>query len=169
MTVRELGERGLRELLGRYGLGLGLCESDCEIPGSYWGAPEAGLIGDKVFASEETPVHSVLHEACHYLCMTPARRVALHTDAGGDYDEENCVCFMQIILANALAGFGQARMLRDMDSWGYSFRLGSAAAWFSSDAGDARARLRRWGLLDASDQPTWRVRSQESLREVCFA
>ncbi len=29
-------------------------------------------------------------------------------------------------------------MCRDMDEWGYSFRLGSAANWFAEDAEDAR-------------------------------
>ncbi len=166
MRVRDAGARGLRELLGRFGLGLRLSEPGCEIPGSYWGAPEAGLVGDMVHASEETPVHSVLHETCHYLCMTPSRRLALHTDAGGDYDEENCVCFMQIVLASSVCGFGQTRMLTDMDTWGYTFRLGSAAAWFSRDAEDARGRLRVWGLLDERDQPTWRVRGLDTERAI---
>ena len=34
-------------------------------------------------------------------------------------------------------------MMQDMDSWGYSFRLGSAQAWFERDAEDAR----HWLLL----------------------
>ena len=32
----------------------------------------------------------------------------------------------------------RARMWRDMDDWGYSFRLGSAQQWFEQDADDAR-------------------------------
>jgi hypothetical protein len=34
-----------------------------------------------------------------------------------------------------------------MDAWGYSFRLGSARAWFEQDAEDARAFLEARGLL----------------------
>jgi hypothetical protein len=45
-------------------------------------------------------------------------------------------------------------MCRDMDEWGYSFRLGSAAAWFEQDAKDARAWLIRHGLLDDNGQVT---------------
>ena len=36
--------------------------------------------------------------------------------------------------------------MRDMDDWGYSFRLGSTEAWFEADAEDARAWLDRAGL-----------------------
>ncbi len=32
---------------------------------------------------------------------------------------------------------GRERMCRDMDEWGYTFRLGSAARWFEQDAEDA--------------------------------
>jgi hypothetical protein len=34
-----------------------------------------------------------------------------------------------------------------MDTWGYTFRLGSAQAWFDNDAEDARAWLCARGLL----------------------
>ena len=44
---------------------------------------EAGLIGDALYLRPDTPVHSALHEACHYVCMDPARRAGLDTDAGG--------------------------------------------------------------------------------------
>jgi hypothetical protein len=51
------------------------------------------------------------------------------------------------VLADALPGFGHDRALADMDAWGYSFRLGSARAWFERDADDARAFLEARGLL----------------------
>ncbi|MDJ0828109.1 MAG: hypothetical protein QNJ16_21755, partial [Rhodobacter sp.] len=82
----------------------------------------------------------------------------LDTDAGSDDLEECAVCYLQILLADALAGLGRARMLADMDRWGYSFRLGSAAAWFAQDAEDARAWLARHGLIDADGEPTFRLR-----------
>jgi len=103
-------------------------------------------------------VHSALHEACHYVCMDDRRRLGLHTDAGGSYDEENAVCYLQILLADILPGVGRDRLLADMDAWGYSFRLGSARAWFEDDAADAREWLLGHGLIDAAGRPTWRLR-----------
>ena len=49
-------------------------------------------------------------------------------------------------------------MLADMDRWGYSFRLGSSAAWFETDAEDARAWLEQHGLIDTAGIPTFRLR-----------
>ena len=91
--------------------------------------------------------------------MTPARRGGLHTDAGGDYDEENAVCYLQILLADEIPGFGSERMVRDMDAWGYTFRLGSARAWFEQDAGDARDWLKKNGLLSPAGRPSFKLRS----------
>jgi len=45
------------------------------------GEREAGLIGAKIFARLDTPLHSVLHESAHFICMTPERRAGLDTDA----------------------------------------------------------------------------------------
>ncbi|MGB0513324.1 MAG: hypothetical protein ACPGJE_00630 [Wenzhouxiangellaceae bacterium] len=118
-----------------------------DIPGSYWGAPEAGLQNTQVFVRRDTPLHSVLHEACHWICMDGARRAALHTNAGGDYDEENAVCYLQILLADRIRGYSADACMADMDAWGYSFRLGSARAWFEHDADDAREWLERRGIL----------------------
>lgn len=147
-----------RALLLRYGLRTRLVATGASIPGSYWGAPEAGLIGNRLYLSAATPLHSLLHEACHYVCMSAQRRSGVHTNAGGDYDEENGVCYLQIVLAGLLARDGRARLCADMDTWGYTFRLGSALAWFERDAQDARQWLRAHALLDAADQPTWKLR-----------
>jgi hypothetical protein len=38
--------------------------------------------------------------------------------------------------------------MADMDAWGYTFRLGSAARWFDEDADDARRWLQSRRLLD---------------------
>jgi hypothetical protein len=81
--------------------------------------------------------------------MGDVRRAGLRTDAGGDYDEENAVCYLQIVLADRLPGVGRDRVLADMDAWGYTFRLGSARAWFERDAADARDWLARRGLPTA--------------------
>ena len=128
----------LEMLLDRYGLQLTLVAPDEVIPGSYWGDREAGLIGSKIFGRLDTPLHSVLHESAHFICMTPERRARLDTDAGGDHAEENAVCYLQILMAQVLPNVGRERMCRDMDEWEYSFRLGSAAAWFAEDAEDGK-------------------------------
>lgn len=145
-------------LLNRYSLDLKLVAPHELIPGSYWGESEAGLQGNRLFARLDTPVHSVLHEASHYVCMTPERRVGLDRDAGGDDPEENAVCYLQILLADELPGVGRARLCADMDAWGYSFRLGSARAWFEGDADDARIWLVDSGVIDGENRPTGALR-----------
>jgi hypothetical protein len=135
-----------RTLLDGFGLELVVVAAGTAIPGSYWGESEAGLIGSRVYARPDTPVHSVLHEAGHAICMGEARRASLATDAGGDFDEENAVCYLQIVLAGRLPDVGRERLMADMDAWGYTFRLGSARAWFEHDAADAAAWLRARGL-----------------------
>ena len=97
----------LAALLDRYGLGLALAAPEEVIPGSYWGGSEAGLRGDRLYARLDTPVHSVLHEASHYICMTPERRAGLDRDAGGDDLEESAVCYLQVLLAAELPGGGR--------------------------------------------------------------
>ncbi|MDE2296483.1 MAG: hypothetical protein KGL36_13655 [Gammaproteobacteria bacterium] len=154
----EVDPVDLAVLLARYGLQLERVVVGEPIPGSYWGDSEAGLLGDRLYVRADTPVHSLLHEACHYVCMTAERRTGLDTDAGGDFAEENAVCYLQIVLADQVPGFGRDRMLRDMDAWGYTFRLGSAVAWFTEDAADARRTLLDWGLLEPGGRPTFRCR-----------
>lgn len=158
MTVTELGGDALSGLLACYGLALVAVAAQAEIPGSFWGESEAGLIENRLYVRPDTPVHSALHETCHYVCMDSARRAGLHTDAGGDYAEEDAVCYLQVLLADRLPGVGRDRLLTDMDAWGYSFRLGSARRWFEQDAGDALAWLQRERLVDARGEPTWRLR-----------
>lgn len=145
-------------LLERFGLVLELAEQGSTIRGSYWGDEEAGLVGNVLIVRGDTPLHSILHEACHFICMDPLRRNGLNTDAGGDYDEENAVCFLQILLADELPEFGRDRMLRDMDTWGYTFRLGSARTWFREDAEDARQWLLCEGLITPAGKPAFCVR-----------
>ena len=145
-------------LLTRYNVVPTLVAARAPIPGSYWGEREAGLIGDRLYFRSDTPLHSVLHEASHFICMEPARRAQLERDAGGDYDEENAVCYLQILLAGELPGCGRERMCADMDAWGYTFRLGSARAWFERDADDARQWLIMHGVICAEGRINWTKR-----------
>jgi hypothetical protein len=149
----------LARLLQLFGVEIREHPAGAPLPGSYWGAPEAGLQGHLLHISEATPLHSALHEACHFICMDPARRSGLDTDAGGDDLEESAVCYLQILLADRLRGVGRDRLMDDMDTWGYSFRLGSARAWFAQDAEDARAWLQQQGLIDSESTITGRCRA----------
>lgn len=158
LTCADVGFDAIDAVFAPFGLRIERVPDAAPIPGSWFGDPEAGLIGDRLLLRGDTPVHSALHEGCHWICMDAPRRAVLHTDAGGDYDEENGVCYLQLLLAECVPGFGRARACADMDAWGYSFRLGSAQAWFERDADDARAWLRRHGVLDAAGQPSGRVR-----------
>lgn len=150
LAVADVDPAAIRTLLSRHGLDLHEVADGDPIPGSYWGEPEAGVIGGSVYARADTPVHSLLHEACHLIVAPPERRARIHTDASDSQEEEDAVCYLQVLLADQLPGVGRARLMADMDAWGYSFRLGSTRAWFEGDAEDARAWLAERGLLPGS-------------------
>ncbi|MDX2427272.1 MAG: hypothetical protein QNK22_01115 [Xanthomonadales bacterium] len=158
LRLDDIDTESVSSLLSRYGLVLTIVPADNEIPGSFWGDEEAGLIGSELLVRDDTPLHSVLHETCHYICMDQHRREGLDTDAGGDYDEENAVCYLQILLADRIEPFGRSRMFEDMDRWGYTFRLGSARAWFERDAEDAHVWLLQRKLIDRQSQPRFVLR-----------
>jgi hypothetical protein len=155
----DVDPEALVSLMARYGLHLDETREGEPIPGSYWGEPEAGLVADRIHARRDTPIHSILHETSHYVCMTPSRRAGLLRDAGSDDIEEAAVCYLQILLAESLPGVGSARMFRDMDDWGYSFRKGTTEAWFTEDSGDARDWLLARELIDESGAPLWKLRA----------
>jgi hypothetical protein len=158
LLCNEINLEHLLSLLARYGMVVKTVALNEQIPGSFWQPPEAGLVSNVLYVRDDTPLHSALHEACHYICMDRRRRQRLDTDAGGDYEEENGVCYLQILLAEHIADMGSERMFSDMDEWGYSFRLGSSRAWFQQDAEDAVAWLQRYGLIDNNKQPSWKLR-----------
>ena len=164
LLCSELDPAPLAALLARFGLSLERVADGAPIPGSWFGEPEAGIIARRVLVRGDTPVHSALHESCHLICMDAERRATLHTNAGGDYDEENAVNYLEITLGTLLPGVGRERILADMDSWGYTFRLGSARAWFEQDAEDARQWLLHHGLLEGDGSPTWKLRGETALR-----
>lgn len=158
LRLIELGAEPVISLLTLYGLRLEQLPAGTTIPGSYWKEEEAGIIGLNVLARPDTPIHSILHEGCHIICMDDQRRHNLHTDAGGETEEEDAVCYLQILLADLIPGMGRERMLQDMDCWGYTFRLGSTANWFHQDAEDARDWLVRHGLLTTGGQIIFTLR-----------
>lgn len=141
LTLADIGWAAPRALLARFGLDLVEIEPGGMIPGSFWGDSEAGIIGSCVYVRADTPLHSLLHEAGHLMVMPPERRAGVHTDASDTQRDEDAVCALQLLLADELPGFGRERAFTDMDAWGYTFRLGSARAWFENDADDAFQHL----------------------------
>ena len=158
LTIADVGPAAIEALLGKYALNLELQGAGEKITGSYWGDSEAGVVGQTVYVRPDTPVHSLLHETCHIVCMSGDRRAELETDAGGDDLEEAAVCYLQILLADEIEGVGRDRLMADMDAWGYSFRLGDTRSWFERDAEDARKWLIEKGLLGDHDAPVYRLR-----------
>ena len=150
LTLADIDFGDAAALLDRYGLTLERVADGEPIPGSYWGECEAGIIGNRVHARGDTPVHSLLHEAGHLIVLPPDRRAAVHTDATDSIPEEDAVCVRQGLLGDALPGVGRDRVLADMDAWGYTFRLGSARAYVDGDAEDAWAWLQAHGLISES-------------------
>ena len=148
LTLADIDEADVAALLAAYGLTLARVPDGAPIPGSYWGEPEAGLVGATVHARGDTPVHSLLHEAAHLVVLPEARRARVHTDATDSVEEEDAVCVLQALLGDALPGVGADRVLADMDAWGYTFRLGSARAYVERDADAAWTWLQARGLVD---------------------
>jgi hypothetical protein len=146
LTLADINPADVAALLARHDLQLQLVPDGEAIPGSYWGECEAGLIGTTVYARSDTPVHSLLHEAAHLIVLPPERRAQVHTDATDSVEEEDAVCVLQALLSDEIPGVGRDRILADMDEWGYTFRLGSARAYFEHDADAAWQWLIARGL-----------------------
>jgi len=159
LFVSDVPRSAILSLLQRYSLDLHLVADGATITGSFWGDSEAGIVGTTVFVRADTPLHSLLHETCHVICMSKDRRSSLDRDAGGDDLEESAVCYLQIVLADHVEGAGRDLLMQDMDAWGYSFRLGNTRDWFQSDAEDAKEFLMNHGLLDAAGDATFKLRS----------
>lgn len=158
LTIADVALGELVSLLSQYDLQLRVQNDNEPITGSYWGDSEAGIVGKTVYVRRDTPVHSLLHESCHVICMTPDRRERLDRDAGGDDLEEAGVCYLQVVLADRISGVGRERLMQDMDAWGYSFRLGSTREWFENDADDARKFLINHSLLNQHGEPVVALR-----------
>lgn len=150
LCMQDIASQSVMDLLDRYGLEAQWLAQDAAIEGSFWGAPEAGIIGTRVYLRPDTPVHSFLHETSHIICMAPEIRKQHTGNAGSDDLEESAVCYLQVLLADNLPGVGRDRLMQDMDSWGYSFRLGSTNRWFTEDAEDAKEWLHAHDVIDGA-------------------
>ena len=114
ITLAEVDRDAVAALLQQHELELVAVPAGQPIPGSFWGDEEAGIIGSSVFARPDTPIHSLLHEACHLIVLPPERRALVHTDATDSIDEEDAACYLQIMLADRLPGVGRARLMADI-------------------------------------------------------
>jgi hypothetical protein len=92
--------------------------------------------------------------------MPAAHRTHNQIDAKGSVIEENATCYLQILLADQIAGYSCFQIMKDMDAWGYSFRLGSAHKWFEQDAEDAHLWLQQHQIIDHNRKITWNLRSE---------
>ena len=81
LTVGQIGFDDAATLLAAFGLRLHRVAAGEKIPGSYWGEPEAGIIAANVYVRDDTPVHSMLHEACHLIVLPEEKRALVDTDA----------------------------------------------------------------------------------------
>tara|TARA_R110002049_G_scaffold225521_1_gene397413 strand:+ start:36669 stop:37157 length:489 start_codon:yes stop_codon:yes gene_type:complete len=158
-SLKNIQSPDLRSLFNRFGLILEEVDINDDIPYSFWGAPEAGRFRSTLYAREDTPIHSILHEACHFICMPPEQRNSDAHDAGGSALIENACCYLQLVLSDYIPSFNKAIHMHDMNVWGYNFRLGSAARWFHVDSDDASQWLVSHNIIDSQFQPTWQLRS----------
>lgn len=153
----------LEAFIGRYNLKLEVVPPQFAIPFSFWGSPEAGRKLNVLYARSDTPIHSLLHESAHYVCMTESRRNSPAIHAYGTTLEESACCYLQLLWSKHLPPFTIEQHLLDMDHWGYSFRLGSADAWYHQDAEDAQQWLLEHDIIDRENNPTWKPRQNVRL------
>lgn len=159
LCMRNIEPGAVSKLLQRFGLQIEWLDEYASISGSFWGDSEAGIVGSSVYVRPDTPVHSMLHETCHIICMPLGLRISHTGNAESDDLEEAAVCYLQILLADELPDVGRHRLMCDMDAWGYSFRLGDTTRWFQSDSDDAREWLRHYHVLDTAGGPSFKLRS----------
>lgn len=159
IIIGDFEKKELHNLINKYHLELQILADDEPIPASFWGEPEAGLIGKTIFVKNVTPLHSMFHELSHLICMTEDRRLSVNKDAKSDDEEESAVCYLQILLADLLTGVSSNLLMKDMDDWGYSFRLGSTQAWFQHDSCDSKKWLQKENILNEKGNITWSLRA----------
>ena len=92
--------------------------------------------------------------------MSAEQRILKQIDAKGSAMEENATCYLQILLAEHIGGYSRTQLMKDMDAWGYSFRLGSAHSWFTQDAEEVQLWLISQQIINTQGKPTWKLRNK---------
>ena len=158
IRYQDLSPDAIQALFVRYGIVIQCVQQDQDIPHSFWGSPEAGRLVETLYIRADTPIHSLLHESGHYICMPGAQRKQRVVDAKGSAMEENACCYLQVLLADRLEGYDREQLMKDMDDWGYSFRLGSAKSWFTEDAEEVKKWLIEHKIINPDGEITWQLR-----------
>ena len=91
--------------------------------------------------------------------MPATQRTDPQVDARGSAREENATCYLQILLSDHIENYDRNQLMQDMDDWGYSFRLGSANAWFYQDADEVCQWLIKHQIINKGGEVTWNLRS----------
>jgi len=156
--LKTIPDHVIVPFLQQYGLKLMRVANQTPIPYSFWGNSEAGRKNTQMYVRDDTPLHSLLHETAHYVCMSETQRQSDLVDAGGSALEEAACCYLQLLWSNHIAGFNMREHMQNMDAWGYSFRLGSTQRWFNEDSEDARQWLHKHEIIRADRVPTWKKR-----------
>lgn len=157
--LKDISNQTIQPLLSRYHLKLARVADNLPIPYSFWGDSEAGRRYSTMYVRADTPLHSLLHETAHYVCMSSEQRRCDSFDAKGSALEEVACCYLQLLWSEYIAGYSRDLHMQDMDQWGYNFRLGSSSRWFYEDSEDARQWLYQHEIVCADNLPTWRVRN----------
>ena len=87
LCFEKTNTASLRSVLSLYGIKLIEVAVNLPIPYSFWGTPEAGRIKNKLYVRGDTPIHSILHETCHFVCMSKKQRNLDIFDAKGSFEE----------------------------------------------------------------------------------
>jgi hypothetical protein len=90
--------------------------------------------------------------------MPATQRKQKKVDANGSAMEENATCYLQILLSDYIENYDRNQLMQDMDDWGYSFRLGSAHAWFNQDAEEVCLWLQNHRIINTKRKITWQLR-----------
>ncbi|MDB2544126.1 hypothetical protein N9X63_03545 [Woeseiaceae bacterium] len=61
IIIGDFENKELNNLINKYHFKLKILADHETIPASFWGDPEAGLIGKTIFVKKITPLHSFFH------------------------------------------------------------------------------------------------------------
>ena len=144
--LRDIGFDDVAALLARYGLAARARRRRRADPRQLLGRTRSRPDRPRVHARDDTPVHSLLHEAAHLIVLPPERaRRAYRRHRFGRGRRRR---LRAAVAARRRPARRRPRaLMADMDAWGYTFRLGSARAYFERDAEDAGPGCSARGLV----------------------
>lgn len=124
------------------------CVVDGElIFGSFWGDEEVGIIGIIVYVCGDMLVYLLLYEVCYLIVLLLECCVVVYIDVIDLIEEEDVICYLQIVLVDVFLGVGCDWLMVDMDVWGYLFWFGLICVWFEQDVENVCQFLFDWQFL----------------------